>query len=349
MNRHLSTIFDTTQEGKPDVLHPFSQYDKFYPPGLGNPGNLCYLNTLIQTFASSRQWRSFFEKCPQSNQLLSEFRTLLYELSRPHNGTSVVSTKNLRKYLKNAGLVVDVSVQTDIHEFYTLLIDIIESQLTQKLTSPTSAFATRRIFPTHCICEETITCPVCNSFTSHIDQTSTFILDIETGSLTNALQQYFGPISLQSKCSRCNRLTDRKMKRSILFLPRSILFFINRNHGLGRASNQEFEFPEWLDISGYSMTPLEEPAKEVPLLRGNLTGISEVQEGTSGFHLTAVSAFLGADNAGHYYVYRLHEEEGGLRMRNWAKCSDSTVVVVPRNEVFAAKRNCILLHYEYVN
>ncbi|EAX95863.1 Clan CA, family C19, ubiquitin hydrolase-like cysteine peptidase [Trichomonas vaginalis G3] len=349
MRHQLSSIFESSGEGKFDPHLPFGQFANFFPPGLGNPGNLCYLNSLIQTFASSVQWRNFFEKCPKTNPILAEINEILNSLSRPLNGNTIISTKSLRKQLQKAGLTIDPTIQTDIHEFYTLFIEIIENQLMQKLTSPTSAFATRRIFPTHCIYEETITCPICNSSTSRIDQTSTFILDVTSGSLNNALQEYFGPITIQSKCTHCNRMTDRKLRRSILFLPRSILFFLTRNVGIGRPINQEFEFPEWLDITNYSLVPLEEVKEEVPLMRGSLSGISEIQDETSGFRLTSVSAFLGSDNAGHYFTYRQHFEEGGLRMRRWVKCSDSTVTVVPRSEVFAAKRNSILLHYELVH
>ena len=345
MIESFSSIFSQTDDENFDPHQCFSHYSNFLPPGLGNPGNLCFLNSLLQTFAGSDQWKAFFDRCPQEIPLIKELTKIVNELRDPFSKTTI-STKQPRKMLKKLGIYVNPMIQQDMHEFYTCLIDIITSLLNQKTTSPISAFATLRFFPTHCVFEETMTCPICNSVVSRVDQTSTFIIDINHSSLHDALMDYFGPITIESKCSHCNRMTNRTQKRTILFMPRSILFFINRNIGLGVPSRQPVSFPLTLDVNQYSMVGLKQNPPKPPLMKGSLYGLSGISPETDCFHLTSVTAFRGKDNAGHYFTYRVHKEETGLCMTKWVCASDSSVSTVTINDVLNSKNDCILLHYE---
>ena len=345
MIESFSSIFSQTDDENFDPHHCFSHYSTFLPPGLGNPGNLCFLNSLLQTFAASDQWQSFFAKCPQEMPLIKELTKIVTELRDPFSKTTI-STKPCRKMIQKLGISVNPAYQQDMHEFYISLIEIITSLLNQKTTSPMNAFATRRFFPTHCVFEETMTCPVCNSIVSRVDQTSTFIIDISCSSLHDALLDYFGPITIESKCSSCNRVTNRTQRRKILFMPRSILFFINRNNGTGVPSRQTVSFPLTLDVRQFSMVGLKKSESKPPLMRGSLYGLSGVVPDSDCFQLTSVAAFRGKDNAGHYFTYRVHKEETGLCMKKWVCASDSRVSQVTINDVLNSKTDCVMLHYE---
>ena len=225
----FSSIFASSEGEGLDPHHCFPHYNTFLPPGLGNPGNLCYLNSLLQTFASSDQWMNFFNKCPQENQLIKEITEVLKKLREPFS-TNTISTKQCRKLMKQSGITVDITVQEDIQEFYTLFTELIATLLKQKTTSKLSAFSTLRIFPTCCIYEESFVCPVCNSSVTQVNQTSTFVMDIFSGSLRSSMEQFFGPVTMESKCTTCNKITKRVLKRTILFVPKSILFFTLSKH-----------------------------------------------------------------------------------------------------------------------
>ena len=340
----LKSIF--LNEKNNDFL-PHSTY--FLPPGLGNSGNHCYLNSLFQTFASSKQWILFFEKCPEENLLTNEIKKLLYKLTEKFNFNETLSTKLVRKQIELNGISVNVSKQKDFYEFYLILLESIENSLKQFSTFNYSSFSTKRIFPTHCIYEESIICPSCKSTTCSINQTSSFIIDIHTKSLIDGLHQFFGPINLDSKCNICNKSINRILKRTILFQPRSLLFFINRRTSIEEIPlDIPFEFPLNLDLSLFSLSLNENINKnDNGLLKGSLNGFSEINLlSNNNFNLTSVIVFKGIDNAGHYISYRIHKENSGLNIDRWVCCNDSYITPINLNNILNLKKNCLLLHYE---
>lgn len=324
-------------------------YSKFAPSGLGNPGNLCYLNALIQTFASSKQWINFFDIVSDVHPSLKQFSLLLHELNLPFAKDQTVSTKPLRKELNAIGLGTNISTQQDANEFYTHLLDTLLKVMPQVSTSPFTAFSTLRVFPTQCIYEETITCSICRAQQTSVNPTSFFIIDADSESIDVGLHQFFGPVGLRSHCDRCNRTTDKYLTRRILFAPKVLLFFINRRQDYYGASpmTTPFQFRSSIDFRPYCLVPPEQAKPDDGALKLSLSGISEtIQEASDGYYLTAAVVFKGKDNAGHYMSYRLHREEIPPYTKQWVLANDNHTTQVTLDTVMQSNRQCLMLQYE---
>ena len=333
----------------PPLHKAYPIYANFACPGLGNPGNLCYFNSLIQTFASSTQWRHFFRKNKEFNPVLEEFSSLLEKLCEPFANQTSLSTKYLRQLLHKIGIKSSVSVQQDFHDFYIRLLEALEKLFNQSVTIPLSAFSTKRIFPSHLFFEESIECSLCHHVISSINQESFIILDVSHGSMPLALQQYFGPLPLTSSCPKCSRTSNRILTRKILFPPKSVLFFISRNQFNSAPSLKPFPYSSQLDMSQYCIAQGEIQKKENPMMKISLSGISEaIQDKRNGYELTSVVTFRGKDNYGHYIAYRLHTEPNPPFAKRWVCTNDNMATACTLERVINSNQTAVLLNYEIV-
>jgi hypothetical protein len=212
-------------------------------------------------------------------------------------------------------------------------------------------FATKRIFPGDFIYRESMHCTICQSEIASIQQSSFLILDVTAGSVETALGQYFGASAISSKCSYCGRVSNRLQSRQLLFLPRSILLFVNRRRELagGVPSNREFAYPTAIDLGQYALgsRPVE-PREGSGLMRVGLGGISEaVHRVEEGMKLASVVAFRGRDNAGHYFAYRLHRGRLPPFPQRWVCANDSRITETTLEDVLALRTSALLLTYEF--
>lgn len=345
-----------------------STLDKAYPefvnflcPGLGNPGHICYFNSLLQTFASSTQWSFFFNQNAHIHPVFREFANIINSLREPFSSKNTLSSKALRALLKQIGITASISRQQDFHEFYILVLAKLETLFRQSTTIDLSQYSTHRIFPSSFIYTETIKCSSCNQMSCSINGDSSMILEITQDSLASSLQHYFGINDIESTCSHCSRTSRRQLTRQILFPPKSLLFYINRRRyaNIDAPSLKSFSFPAFIDIEQYcfsyrnSNSPnvfenVPEP-KEDGLLKMSLGGISEaIQDEQSGYQLTSVISFRGKDNAGHYMCYKIHRENEPPYAKRWVCANDNTVTPTTLEEVLNSNQTALLLHYEIV-
>ena len=328
----------------------FPDYTVFLPAGLGNPGNLCYFNSLVQTFASSIEWSRFFARTSHIDPVLLEFHELITQINEPFSIGKSLSTKSCRSGLNRLGQAISVSQQQDFHEFYMKLLKCLASCFKQNSTLDFSLFSTKRIFPGDFIYRETIQCQFCKHSVSSINQSSFIILDVNSGSMSSALTNFFGPIMIRSRCGKCGRPSDRVQTRRIVFVPKTLLFFINRRQFAESQvpSMLDFSFPFTLDLSPFAMAPYEYEKKSDGMMIRSLSGISEaVQQPFSGMKLTSLVAFKGRDNAGHYYACRVHREPRPPYTQRWVCANDNRVNPVSLESVMGMKDTCLLLNYEY--
>lgn len=339
-----------SRKTKSETDRAFPDYAGFLPAGLGNPGNLCYFNSLIQTFASSAHWVEFLKSHSHIDPVIAELSSIITNINQSFASGKSLSTKKCRSQLVRIGKAISITQQQDFHEFYMELLKNLMSCFSQTATMSFAAFSTRRVFPTDFIYKETIQCQQCRWSTSSINQTSSVILDVGTGSLVVALQQFFGPIPIRSRCSHCGKTSDRVQTRKIVFVPKSILFFINRRQFAESTlpSTREFSFPFTLDLTEYSMSPYIEEPKQHDFMRMSLSGLSEsVQQPSHGMKLTSVVGFKGSDNAGHYYNCRIHREPQPPFTNRWVCANDNRVSAVSLEDVMSMKSVALLLNYEY--
>lgn len=316
--------------------------DTFSPPGLGNPGQLCYFNSLLQALASSRHWREFFSKSTKDFPMMFELGKLILKLSKPHCKGSILPTKECRRAIEDSGISVDIIKQQDYLEFYQTLLEAIERQLISSASSKLNAAVVRRIFPTNFIYTETIRCKRCSFKSQQINFGKYITIPVKFRTLKDGLREFFSEETLNSSCEKCES-QGRVASTSIDVHPRTLLFFIGRRNGYSTTpSHDPFEFPKSISLLNYRPKKTQES-----MLRGSITGVAESSDITGDeFKLTAVVVFQGSDNRGHYFTYRLHGEESGLNVKRWFRCNDSTVTSVTEKEVLDCKDSCLLLQYE---
>ena len=168
--------------------------------------------------------------------------------------------------------------------------------------------------------------------------------------MSAALQGFFGPVPVKSRCTKCGRTSDRVQTRKIVFIPKTLLFFINRQQFSDSLfpSLNEFSFPFLLDLSQYAMSPYEEQRKDDGLMRRSLSGISEaIQQPTGGMKLTSVVGFRGRDNAGHCIACRIHREQRPPYTERWVCANDNRISPVSLEDVINMKTVALLINYEY--
>ncbi|OHS93027.1 Clan CA, family C19, ubiquitin hydrolase-like cysteine peptidase [Tritrichomonas foetus] len=327
--------------------YPF--YADFLCSGLGNPGNLCYLNSLLQTFASSSQWTHFFNKTAGTHPVLQELANLINSLREPFSVRSSLSTKYVRQLFSKINISSSANRQQDFHEFYMKVLVSIEKLFHQSVTINLSNFSTLRIFPAHIVYKESITCSLCHHMVCQISQESSIILGLQNGSLSLALQEYFGPVTLTSQCPHCGRTNNRTLTRRMIFPPKNILFFISRVQFAEVPSTSPFSYPAYIDMTQFCFAAGEMTKKDDGLLKMALGGISEaIQDGKNGYELTSVVAFHGRENSGHYLAYRVHRETSPPYAKRWVCASDNSVKPVTLEDVINANKQAILLNYEIV-
>ncbi|KAK8882824.1 hypothetical protein M9Y10_045467 [Tritrichomonas musculus] len=346
-------------QNQTNLQKAYPSYVNFLCSGLGNPGSLCYFNSLMQTFASSSQWTFFFNKNAHIDPILKEFSMLIKNLREPFSRKSSFSTKTLRNLLQKIGISASTTREEDFHEFYMTLLLRLESLFHQSITIDLSKFSTGRVFPSYLVYNESIECQLCHHITCQINQESFIILDLDHRSLAGALQQYFGPTTLMSTCPHCSRTSNRILKRKLLFFPKSILFFINRRRFATSVSPslEPFAYPPYVDMTQFSFSKMNNSnnafdsveKNDDVMLKMSLGGISEaIQEGKYGFQLTAVISFLGRDNAGHYICYRVHKEPSPPYAKRWICANDNKVTPTTLETVINLNQTALLLNYEIV-
>lgn len=327
----------------------FQQYKNFKPAGLKNPYFLCFLNTLIQTFASSSQWQYFFKTVAAEHPVFTEFQNLISKINESFGGDSVLSTRALRKQLNCIGIELHASRQSDLREVYTQILDVLEKLIKQVSSFPFTAFSTYRYFPSHCIIEETIECPICKSKTSNVIQQSIFILNASSNSLKGALDDYFGPFTIESKCSKCETITSRIISRHIIFAPKSILFFLSRDFTYNGPLQTPFRYTPQCDMKQFCLVTPQAKPRDDHILKQTLDGFPSIlhfSNETGIYSLTSVVFYDGNGNSGHYNCARIHREQLPPYSKQWVLANDSKISPLTIEEVLSQFKLCTLLHYE---
>ncbi|KAF3938205.1 hypothetical protein ABW19_dt0203147 [Dactylella cylindrospora] len=297
--------------------------------GLRNLSNTCYLNSLLTQLFMNIPFRDFILKTGSNTSPPNPLSTLKNVFSNLQNSwqkafepKEFVST--IRDY---DGDLIDVGIQMDVEEFYNLLCDRIESQI-----SPAEAKKDFRDFFGGVFVQQ-IKSMECEHISEREESFSAIQCDIKgKKNLQESLKAYVEGETLNGdnkySCTNCNAHVDAiKSKNRIADLPipsrtclkhipNQVIFHLKRFEFDLRTMNRSkindaFEFPTRIDMYPYTMEAINGDSKEM-----------KVDE----FELVGVLVHSGTAETGHYYSYikdRAGKQLDGMPL--WFEFNDAEV------------------------
>ncbi|KAK6341253.1 Ubiquitin carboxyl-terminal hydrolase 34 [Orbilia brochopaga] len=286
--------------------------------GLRNLSNTCYLNSLLTQLFMNLPFREFIlqakcETIPPNplSTLQIVFANLQNSWQKAFEPKDFVAT--IRDY---DGDLIDVGIQMDVEEFYNLLCDRIESQIT-----PADAKKDFRAFFGGTFVQQ-VKSMECEHVSEREEQFSAIQCDIKgKKNLQESLKAYVEGETLNGdnkySCTNCNRHVDAVKRTCLKQIPNQVIFHLKRFEFDLRTMNRSkindaFEFPTRIDLHPYSMDAANQSQDDAPK--------------TDEFELVGVLVHSGTAETGHYYSY-IKDREGKFSdgMPLWFEFNDSEV------------------------
>ncbi|KAF7115388.1 hypothetical protein CNMCM5793_002204 [Aspergillus hiratsukae] len=285
--------------------------------GLKNLSNTCYLNSLLTQLFMNIQFRDFMLQLhisdPDASQrLLAETKKLFAYMQetwlRSVDPQGLVDT--IRTYDNEP---IDVTVQMDVDEFYNLLFDRWEAQI----SGPEDKKKFRSFYGGQLV--QQIKSKECPHISERLEPFSAIQCDIKgKASLEESLQAYVEGEIMQGdnkySCTSCGRHVDAVKRACLKEVPDNLIFHLKRFDFdmitmMRSKINDEFRFPEHIDMSPFKVEYLSDQT-------------SDVQEDV--FKLVGILVHSGTAESGHYYSYIRERPNAGGR-GSWVEYNDSDV------------------------
>jgi ubiquitin carboxyl-terminal hydrolase 34 len=286
--------------------------------GLRNLSNTCYLNSLFTQLFMNTEFRKFMLNTrirdgDDTQSLLFQTQSLFGHLQesmrRFVDPTDCVAA--IRTY---EDAQIDIHNQMDVDEFYNLLFDRWESQL-----SSSDAKATFRSFYGGQLVQQ-VTSRECDHVSERLEPFSAIQCDIKgKSSLEESLQAYVGGEIMEGdnkyKCSTCDRHVDAVKRACLKDIPDNLIFHLKRFdfnlRTLQRAKiNDHFAFPNRIDMHPFTIAHLSDPLEQA----------AEQDM----FELVGVLVHSGTAESGHYYSY-IRERPTRHSSEVWVEFNDDAV------------------------
>ncbi|KAE8393246.1 hypothetical protein BDV23DRAFT_149795 [Aspergillus alliaceus] len=285
--------------------------------GLKNLSNTCYLNSLLTQLFMNVSFRDFMMQLRLVDPLVSQ--KLLEETKKVFG----YMQETWLKSVDPQGLVdsirtydnepVDVTIQMDVDEFYNLLFDRWEAQITD--ADEKKKF--RSFYGGQLV--QQIKSKECSHISERLEPFSAIQCDIKgKASLEESLQAYVEGEIMQGdnkySCTSCGRHVDAVKRACLKDVPDNLIFHLKRFDFdmvtmMRSKINDEFQFPEHIDMSPFKVEYLSDPN-------------AEVQEDL--FELVGVLVHSGTAESGHYYSY-IRERPTADSRGSWVEFNDSDV------------------------
>ncbi|KXJ97572.1 hypothetical protein Micbo1qcDRAFT_230193 [Microdochium bolleyi] len=284
--------------------------------GLRNLSNTCYYNSLMTQLFMNTEFREFILSTrvpdPTNQQLIYETRKLFAALQGslrrfvdPQSCIAQISTYEEAP--------VDVHNQMDVDEFYNLLFDRWESQLSSEVEKR----RLKSIFGGELV--QQVKSKECDHISERFEDFGAIQCDIKgKATLEESLQAYVDGEIMQGdnkyKCSSCDRFVDAVKRACFKTLPNSLIFHLKRFEfslrNMTRAKiNDHFRFPASIDMKPYTVQ--------------HLANLPEVPSSDM-FELVGVLVHSGSAESGHYYSY-IRERSGVGATGKWVEFNDDVV------------------------
>lgn len=285
--------------------------------GLKNLSNTCYLNSLLTQLFMNVEFRDFMLQLdltePDTSQkLLDETQKLFANMQetwlKSVDPQGLVDT--IRTYENEP---IDVTIQMDVDEFYNLLFDRWEGQV----VDPEQKKKFRSFFGGELV--QQIKSKECSHISERLEPFSAIQCDIKgKASLEESLQAYVEGEIMQGdnkySCTSCGRHVDAVKRACLKDVPNNLIFHLKRFDFdmitmMRNKINDEFQFPERIDMSPFKVEYLSEQDNEVQ---------------PDIFELVGVLVHSGTAESGHYYSY-IRERPTAGSSGSWVEFNDSDV------------------------
>lgn len=285
--------------------------------GLRNLSNTCYLNSLMTQLFMNIEFRDFILNlklaAPDSSQkLLSETQRLFAWMQ--DTWTKSVDpqdfVESIRTYDND---LIDISIQMDVDEFYNLLFDRWEAQV----VDPENKRKFRSFFGGQLV--QQIKSKECPHISERLEPFSAIQCDIKgKASLEESLQAYVEGEIMQGdnkySCTACGRHVDAVKRACLKEVPDNLIFHLKRFDFdmvsmLRSKINDQFQFPERIDMMPYNVESLSDPGAHVE---------------PDIFELVGVLVHTGTAESGHYYSYTRERPTAGAAA-SWVEFNDADV------------------------
>ncbi|KAI2630709.1 hypothetical protein GGR54DRAFT_165232 [Hypoxylon sp. NC1633] len=284
--------------------------------GLRNLSNTCYLNSLFTQLFMNIGFRRFMLerriRNPYTHALLHETQVLFSFLqdSRRRFVEPQACVSQIMTYEESP---IDIHNQMDVDEFYSLLFDRWEAQL----TSDSEKKTLRSIYGGELV--QQVKSKECQHISERIEPFSAIQCDIKgKAGLEESLQAYVDGEIMEGdnkyKCSDCDRHVDAVKRACLKDIPDNLIFHLKRFdfnlRTLTRSKiNDYFPFPTKIDMQPYTIEHLSDPSCNTE---------------PDMFELVGVLVHSGTAESGHYYSY-IRERPSTSSTPSWVEFNDEVV------------------------
>jgi len=293
--------------------------------GLRNLSNTCYLNSLFSQLFMNVQFREFLFN---ANVLDESRQRLLLELGKVfaymQNSyeKSVDPSSAVEAITTYEGEQIDVSVQMDVDEFFNLLFDRLEGQI----ADPQAREFFKSMYGGHLV--QQVKSKECEHISERLEPFSAVQMEIKGKvRLEDSLNAYVDGEVLQGEnkysCTSCGRHVDAVKRACLKDVPDNLIFNLKRfdydiMNGTRTKVNDEFHFPDTIDIAPYTLDHLSD------------TGRATHRDM---FELTGVIVHSGTADSGHYYSFIRQRPSVKDKQHCWVQFNDQDVTVFDVNQL----------------
>ncbi|EGD93595.1 ubiquitin carboxyl-terminal hydrolase [Trichophyton tonsurans CBS 112818] len=285
--------------------------------GLRNLSNTCYLNSLFTQLFMNLDFRKFILEVETSEDdptqaVLTETKKVFAYLQDtwqksvdPQNAVDTIRTYDNEP--------IDINIQMDVDEFYNLLFDRWESQI----RSAEDKKKFRSFYGGQLV--QQIKSKECEHISERLEPFSAIQCDIKgKPGLEDSLRAYVEGEIMQGdnkySCTSCGKHVDAVKRACLKDIPDNLIFHLKRFDfdviSMMRSKiNDEFHFPERIDMSPFTIDYLSNPDAPIE---------------PDMFELVGVLVHSGTAESGHYYSYIKKRPSAGPN-NSWVEFNDSDV------------------------
>jgi len=285
--------------------------------GLKNLSNTCYLNSLFCQLFMNVKFRELIIGInvvdTNKQKLVAELANVFANMQSSYE-KFVNPEDAVESITQYTGEQIDVTVQMDVDEFFNLLFDRLEAQI----IDPAAREVFKSMYGGQLV--QQIKSKECDHVSERLEPFSAVQIEIKGKSgLEDGLKAYVEGEVLQGEnkysCTGCNRHVDAVKRACIKEMPDNLIFNLKRFDydiltGMRTKVNDEFQFPETIDMMPYTIDALSNPDQSFP---------------PDVFELVGVIIHSGTAETGHYYSFVRQRPSSKDTKDTWVQFNDHDV------------------------